>query len=146
MWIASESKKEKIGREEENEGEECWPHVHHEVVLEVVIELVEHEALGPGELGVLRPEGCLPHEQVLGQVRDDEPRQPEDQPHDGDSDQEDPPEPQDQEVLLVEEVVGEDAEVVTPVDGTGGGADTDVAGNLGGEGMSGARWRRCLAM
>ena len=50
-----------------------------------------------------------------------------------DDEQEDPPQPQDEEVLLIEEVVAEDAEEVCTVEGAGGWADVDVAGNLGGE-------------
>ena len=47
-----------------------------------------------------------------------------------DDEQEDPPQPQDEEVLLIEEVVLEDAEVVGLVHPARGGAHLDVAADL----------------
>ena len=70
------------------------------------------------------------HEHKPGEVWDHDPGKSVDEPDDGDADEGEPPEPEDEEVLLVEQVVGEDAEVVGAVDGAGGCADTDVAGNL----------------
>ena len=65
-----------------------------------------------------------------GEVWDHDPGEPVDQADDGDSDEEEPPEPEDKEILLVEDVVVENAEVVTPVDGSSGSTNTDVAGDL----------------
>ena len=64
------------------------------------------------------------------EVGDHDPCKSEDEPEDGDADEGEPPEPEDEEVLLVEQVVGEDAEVVGPVDGSCRRTDPDVAGNL----------------
>ena len=66
-----------------------------------------------------------------GEVGDHDPCKSVDEPEDGDPDEGEPPEPEDEEVLLVEQVVGEDAQVVRPVDRSGGGADSDVARHLG---------------
>ena len=66
------------------------------------------------------------------EVGDHDPCKSEDEPEDGDADEGEPPEPEDEEVLLVEQVVGEDAQVVRPVDRSGGGADSDVASHLAG--------------
>merc|ERR1719220_1585355 len=54
-------------------------------------------------------------------------------PEDGDADEGEPPKPEDEEVLLVEQVVGEDAEVVGPVYGSSCSTDSNVAGHLSGE-------------
>ena len=67
-----------------------------------------------------------------GEVWDHDPGKSVDQAEHGDPDEGEPPEPEDKEVLLVEQVVGEDAQVVRPVDRSGGGADSDVASHLGG--------------
>ena len=67
-----------------------------------------------------------------GEVGDHDPCKSVDEPEDGDPDEGEPPEPEDEEVLLVEQVVGEDAQVVRPVDGSCCGADSDVASHLGG--------------
>ena len=67
-----------------------------------------------------------------GEVWDHDPGESVDQPEHGDPDEGEPPEPEDEEVLLVEQVVGEDAQVVRPVDRSSGGADSDVARHLGG--------------
>ena len=65
-----------------------------------------------------------------GEVRDHDASKSVDQTKDGDTDECEPPEPEDKEVLLVEQIVGEDAEVVGPVDGSCRRTDPDVAGNL----------------
>ena len=65
-----------------------------------------------------------------GEVGDHDPCKSVDEPEDGDPDEGEPPEPEDEEVLLVEEVVGEDAEVVGPVDGSRCCTDSNVAGHL----------------
>ena len=67
-----------------------------------------------------------------GEIWNHDPRESVDQAEHGDPDEGEPPEPEDEEVLLVEQVVGEDAQVVRPVDRSGGGADSDVACHLGG--------------
>ena len=70
-------------------------------------------------------------EKVLpGEVGDTDPSSPVDESENGQDGQTQPPEPQDEEVLLVEQVVGQDAQVVGPVDTTRGSSNTDVAGNL----------------
>ena len=61
------------------------------------------------------------------EVRDHHPGESEDETNDGDSDEEHPPDPEDQEVLLVENVVVEDAKVVAPVNGSSSGTNVDVA-------------------
>ena len=66
-----------------------------------------------------------------GEVWDHDPGESVNQAEHGDPDEGEPPEPENQEVLLVEQVVGEDAQVVRPVDRSGGGADSDVASHLG---------------
>ena len=65
-----------------------------------------------------------------GEVRDHDASKSVDQTKDGDTDECEPPEPEHKEVLLVEQIVGEDAEVVGPVDGSCRRTDPDVAGNL----------------
>ena len=72
-----------------------------------------------------KTEGVLP-----GEVGDTDPSGPVDESQNGKDGQTQPPEPQDEEVLLVEQVVGQDAQVVGPVDTTRGSSNTDVAGNL----------------
>ena len=64
------------------------------------------------------------------EVGDHDPCKSEDEPEDGDADEGEPPEPEDEEVLLVEQVVGEDAEVVGPVNGSSCSTDSNVAGHL----------------
>ena len=66
-----------------------------------------------------------------GEIGDHNPGESVDKTEDGDCDEGEPPEPEGEEVLLVEDVVVEDAKVVTPVDGTSSGTNTDVAGDLG---------------
>ena len=75
----------------------------------------------------------LPGEEVSAETRHGDPGPPVEDPGQGDQHQEDPPEPEHEEVLLVEEVVAEDAEEVGPVHGPGQRAHVDVAGHLGGE-------------
>ena len=67
-----------------------------------------------------------------GEVWDHDPGESVNQAEHGDPDEGEPPKPENQEVLLVEQVVGEDAQVVRPVDRSSGGADSDVASHLGG--------------
>ena len=52
---------------------------------------------------------------VLSNLGYEEPGSSVDEPEDGDDEQEHPPDPEDEEVFLVEQVVGEDAEVVLSV-------------------------------
>merc|ERR1719361_1816666 len=107
--------------------------VHHGV-RKVVGEHVEHEAVGAGELQVVKTPGThLPHQDRPGEIWNHDPGESVDQAEHGDPDEGEPPEPEDEEVLLVEQVVGEDAQVVRPVDRSGGGADSDVACHLCGE-------------
>ena len=68
-----------------------------------------------------------------GEVWDHDPGESVDQAEHGDPDEGEPPEPEDEEVLLVEQVVGEDAEVVGPVNGSSCSTDSNVAGHLGEE-------------
>jgi len=101
---------------------------------DVVPQEVQHEAVSSTELQIFQsPCPHFSHQHGPGEVWDHDPGEPVDQAEGGDSDEEEPPEPEDEEILLIEDVVVEDAEVVAPVDGPGGGADPDVAGNLCGE-------------
>ena len=73
-------------------------------------------------------------EKVLpGEVGDTDPSSPVDESENGQDGQTQPPEPQDEEVLLVEQVVAENAEEVGPVQGSGQRAHIDVTRDLGGE-------------
>ena len=72
----------------------------------------------------------LKNEHSPGEIRDSNPGEPVDDPQDGEDGDAQPPEPEDQEVLLVEEVVREDAEVVAPVYASGCSSNTDIARNL----------------
>jgi len=109
-------------------------HLVHDGVGDVVPQEVQHEAVSSTELQVLQsPCSHFSHQHGPGEVWDHDPGEPVHQADGGDSDEEEPPEPEDEEILLVEDVVVEDAQVVAPVDGSGGGADPDVAGNLCGE-------------
>ena len=53
-----------------------------------------------------------------------------DESKDGDDGEDQPPHPQDKEVLLVEEIVGQDAQVVGPVNATSSSTNSDVTGDL----------------
>ena len=70
---------------------------------------------------------------IPGQVRDHDSCKSEDETNNSEADEEHPPHPENKEVLLVEDIVVEDAEVVAPVNGTSGGSNVDVAGHLSGE-------------
>ena len=65
-----------------------------------------------------------------GEIRDCNPGEPVDDPQDGEDRDAQPPEPEDQKVLLVEEVVREDAKVVAPVYASGCSSNTDIARHL----------------
>ena len=75
----------------------------------------------------------LPWEKVTAEGGEWDPGDAVDHSDYWDDEEEHPPEPEDEEVLLIKEVVAEDAEEVCTVEGAGGRADVDVAGNLGGE-------------
>ena len=81
-----------------------------------------------------------------GEVGDHDPCKSVDEPEDGDPDEGEPPEPEDEEVLLVEEVVGEDAEVVGPVDGSRCSTDSNVAGHLKGGRKGEYKLKQCEAI
>ena len=49
---------------------------------------------------------------------------------DRNGEKEEPPEPEDEEVFLVEDVVVEYTQIVAPINSTRGGTDTDVTGDL----------------
>ena len=68
--------------------------------------------------------------QLPGEVRDHHPGESKDETDHGDSDEEHPPDPENQEVLLVEDVVVEDAKVVAPVNSSSSGTNVDVAWDL----------------
>jgi len=95
---------------------------------------LQDEGLPAGELHGSQPGGGdFSEEDSSGEVRDHQPGESVDEAEDGDTDESHPPHPEDQEILLVEDVVVKDAEIVAGVDTTRGGSDADVAGNLGGE-------------
>jgi len=106
-------------------------HLIEDVVGHVDGQQVEDKAVGGGQVEVLQPPGFhLAHQDGPGEVGDTDPSSPVDESENGQDGQTQPPEPQDEEVLLVEQVVGQDAQVVGPVDTTRGSSNTDVAGNL----------------
>ena len=70
------------------------------------------------------------HQHRPRELRDGDPGEPVDEHQDGEGEQERPPAPQDQEVLLVEQVVAQDAQEVAAVQGSGGGAVPQGARNL----------------
>ena len=72
----------------------------------------------------------MKNEHPPGEIRNCNPGEPVEDPQDGEDGDAQPPEPEDQEVLLVEEVVGENAKVVAPVYASGCSSDTDIARNL----------------
>ena len=65
-----------------------------------------------------------------GQIGNHHPGESVDQPDHGEADQEHPPHPEDEEVLLVEDVVVEDAEIIVGVNVTSSCSNTDVARHL----------------
>ena len=109
--------------------------VHHGVG-NVVPQEVQHKTVGSTKFQIFEPPcSHLSHQHRPGEVWDHDPGEPVHQAHGGDSNEEEPPEPEDEEILLVEDVVVEDAQVVAPVDGSRGGADPDIASNLGHQGL-----------
>jgi hypothetical protein len=80
------------------------------------------------EVAVLKVPGVdLSEEDGSGEVRDHHPGKSKDKTDHGDSDEKHPPDPENQEVLLVEDVVVEDAKVVAPVNSSSSGTNVDVA-------------------
>jgi len=103
----------------------------HDWVGDVVAQQVQNKAVSSTKLKILQsPCSHFAHQNGSGQIRDHDPGEPVDQAEDGDGDEGEPPEPEDEEILLVENVVVEDAEIVTPVDGSSGGTNPDVASYL----------------
>lgn len=100
----------------------------HHVVGKVLSQKVEHKAVRGLEVEVLKVPGVdLSEEDGSGEVRDHHPGKSKDKTDHGDSDEKHPPDPENQEVLLVEDVVVEDAKVVAPVNSSSSGTNVDVA-------------------
>jgi len=104
------------------------------LVIQGVTEPVEHEVFGSGEHEVRNLLGLdLPHDHLPAEVGHGHASKTVDQPEHGDNDEADPPQPDDEEVLLVEEIVGEDAQIVALILSSRRCSYGDVAGNLCGE-------------
>ena len=65
-----------------------------------------------------------------GEVWDHDPGESVNQAEHGDPDEGEPPEPEDEEVLLVEDVVVENAEIVASVNSSSSSTNVDVTGHL----------------
>ena len=65
-----------------------------------------------------------------GEAWDHDPGESVDKTDGGDGDEEEPPEPKDEEILLVEDIIVENAEIVAPVDSTSCGSNTNIARDL----------------
>jgi len=103
----------------------------HDGVRDVVPQEVQYKAVCSTKLQIFQsPCSHFSQQHGPGEVWDHDPGEPVDQADGGDSDEEEPPEPENEEILLVEDVVVEDAEIVAPVDGSCGGSNSDVASNL----------------
>lgn len=100
--------------------------VFHVLGHEVEDEVVCRPEMDPAELLPVH----LAHQHCPGELRDGNPGEPVDEHEDGEGEQERPPAPQDQEVLLVEQVVAQDTEEVAAVQGPGGGAVPQGARDL----------------
>jgi len=106
-------------------------HLVHHGVRDVVPQQVQDETVSSTKLKILQSPGSdFAHQNRPGEVWDHDPGEPVDQADDGDSNEEEPPEPKDEEILLVEDVIIENAKVVASVDGSSGSTNTDVAGDL----------------
>jgi len=103
----------------------------HDWVRDVVTKQVQNKAVSSTKLKILQsPCSHFAHQNRPGQIWDHDPGEPVDKAQDGDGDEGEPPEPKDKEILLVEDVVVEDAEIVSPVDCSSGGTNANIAGNL----------------
>ena len=86
-------------------------------VSQVVQQELQHETLPASEDEAAQLTAMnFPEEQHLGEDRERDSQESEDEPKDRDDQEEHPPEPEGEEVLLVEDVVAEDAEEVLLVD------------------------------
>jgi len=95
---------------------------------------LQHERVGGAELEVTKLPGWnFPQQNRPGQVRDHHTGESVDQSDHRETDQNHPPHPEDEEVLLVEDVVIKNAQIVAGVDPTSSGSNPDVAGDLSGE-------------
>ena len=70
------------------------------------------------------------HEMLPGQIGNHHPGESVDQPDHWEADQEHPPHPEDEEVLLVEDVIVENAEIVASVNSSSSSTNVDVTGHL----------------
>ena len=78
---------------------------------EVIKNKFEDEGLAAGDPDTVEMlSERFPHQHCLGEGSDADPEEAEDESEERDDEEEHPPEPEDEEVLLVEEVVAEDAE------------------------------------
>jgi len=116
-------------------------HLHHHLrehfVFQRVQHPIQHEVVSSREVlkSLHLPLGShhLPLEQGPAELRHHHPRHSVDHPQAGEPSQDHPPQPNDEEVLLVEEVVGEDAQIVALILSSCSCSYGDVAGNLCGE-------------
>jgi len=77
----------------------------------------KHEALGAGHVDVPEVSDMdLPGHPTFGEAGDGDSRDAVDDTKDGENEEEGPPQPKDEEVLLVEQVVAEDTEEVASID------------------------------
>jgi len=92
---------------------------------------LQDEGFPASELHGSQPgSGDFSEQDSSGEVRDHQPGESVDQTEDRDTDECHPPHPEDKEVLLVEDVVVEDAEIVAGVDTPSSCTNSDVAGDL----------------
>ena len=91
------------------------------------------EFLQPGRQPVLAVGFHLADEDPLAHAWGEDPSQPVDEAQGGEGEEGDPPVPDDEEVVLVEHVVGEQAEDVVQVSVASGSSSPHRAGHYGGE-------------
>jgi len=92
---------------------------------------LQDEGVGSAELQVTElPGGHFSQQNRPGQVRDHHTGESVDESDDREPDENHPPHPEDEEVLLVEDVVVKDAEIVAGVNTTSSGTNSDVARDL----------------
>lgn len=103
----------------------------HNVVGNIGGEHVQNKAVSSRQIKVVKsPRLHTSHQDGPGKVRYTDSGSSVDESKDGEDGNGQPPEPQDKEVLLVEQVVGEDAQIVGPVYATSSSTNSDIAGNF----------------
>jgi len=103
----------------------------HNVVGNIGGEHIKNKAVSTGQGQVVKSP-CLytSHQDGPGEVRYTDSGSSVDKSQDGEDGEGQPPQPQNKEVLLIEQIIGENAQVVGSVDTTCSSTNSDVAGDL----------------